>query len=120
MLMTFHPHPLTIQKPEKFVGLITPLHVKRRLIEEAGIDVLFIVPFTDEFTLINPELFVDSLLMEKSYKRSDCRLWISSLVKEERAMWSILPPNLLNMVFFFEIRAAITLDGESSATGSER
>ena len=65
MLMTFHPHPLTILKPDKLIGLIAPLHVKKRLIEEAGIDVLFIIPFTDEFHLISPEAFVDNLLVKK-------------------------------------------------------
>ena len=65
VLMTFHPHPLTVVRPDKFIGLITPLHVKKRLIEEAGIDVLIIAPFTDEFRLISHEAFVADLLVKK-------------------------------------------------------
>lgn len=118
MLMTFHPHPLTILKPEKFVGLITPLHVKRRLIEEAGIDVLFIIPFTDEFHLISPESFVDSLLMEK--------LGIKGLIvgydfrfgKGGKGNVEYLASKSTEYGFFFEIQAAITLDGEK--VGSNR
>lgn len=118
MLMTFHPHPLTILKPEKFVGLITPLHVKRRLIEEAGIDVLFIIPFTDEFHLISPESFVDSLLMEK--------LGIKGLIvgydfrfgKGGKGNVEYLASKSTEYGFFFEIQAAITLDGEK--IGSNR
>lgn len=118
MLMTFHPHPLTILKPEKFVGLITPLHVKRRLIEEAGIDVLFIVPFTDEFHLINPELFVDSLLMEKLGIKGLIVGYDFKFGKGGKGNVEYLASKSTEYGFFFEIQAAITLDGEK--VGSNR
>ncbi len=118
MLMTFHPHPLTILKPEKFVGLITPLHVKRRLIEEAGIDVLFIVPFTDEFHLINPELFVDSLLMEKLGIKGLIVGYDFKFGKGGKGNVEYLASKSAEYGFFFEIQAAITLDGEK--VGSNR
>lgn len=118
MLMTFHPHPLTILKPEKFVGLITPLHVKRRLIEEAGVDVLFIVPFTDEFHLINPELFVDSLLMEKLGIKGLIVGYDFKFGKGGKGNVEYLASKSTEYGFFFEIQAAITLDGEK--VGSNR
>lgn len=118
MLMTFHPHPLTILKPEKFVGLITPFHVKRRLIEEAGIDVLFIVPFTDEFHLINPELFVDSLLMEKLGIKGLIVGYDFKFGKGGKGNVEYLASKSTEYGFFFEIQAAITLDGEK--VGSNR
>lgn len=118
MLMTFHPHPLTILKPEKFVGLITPLHVKRRLIEEAGVDVLFIVPFTDEFHLINPELFVDSLLMEKLGIKGLIVGYDFKFGKGGKGNVEYLASKSAEYGFFFEIQAAITLDGEK--VGSNR
>lgn len=118
MLMTFHPHPLTILKPEKFVGLITPFHVKRRLIEEAGIDVLFIVPFTDEFHLINPELFVDSLLMEKLGIKGLIVGYDFKFGKGGKGNVEYLTSKSTEYGFFFEIQAAITLDGEK--VGSNR
>ncbi|MGD9579001.1 MAG: bifunctional riboflavin kinase/FAD synthetase [Syntrophorhabdus sp.] len=118
MLMTFHPHPLTILKPEKFVGLITPLHVKRRLIEEAGVDVLFIVPFTDEFHLINPELFVDSLLMEKLGIKGLIVGYDFKFGKGGKGNVEYLTSKSTEYGFFFEIQAAITLDGEK--VGSNR
>lgn len=118
MLMTFHPHPLTILKPEKFVGLITPFHVKRRLIEEAGVDVLFIVPFTDEFHLINPELFVDSLLMEKLGIKGLIVGYDFKFGKGGKGNVEYLTSKSTEYGFFFEIQAAITLDGEK--VGSNR
>lgn len=65
MLMTFHPHPLSVLRPEKYTRIITPLHVKKRLIEEAGIDVLIIVPFNEEFRNIEAERFIKEILIEK-------------------------------------------------------
>ena len=118
MLMTFHPHPLTILKPDKFIGLITPIHVKKRLIEEAGIDVLLIAPFTEEFRLITPGAFVDNLLIQ--------RLGIKGLVvgydfkfgKEGKGSVEYLASRSKEYGFFFEIQGAITLDGEK--LGSNR
>jgi len=65
MLMTFNPHPLSVIKPDNHLGLITPIHIRKRLIEENGIDVLLLLPFTDEFRLIEPEAFVSDILVRK-------------------------------------------------------
>lgn len=65
MLMTFHPHPLSVLRPECLLGLITPSNDKRRLIEETGIEVMFDIPFTREFAAIEPESFVEDILIEK-------------------------------------------------------
>ena len=65
MLMTFRPHPLHVLRPDKELAAITPLEEKKRLIREAGIEVLFIAPFTAEFAQIEPEEFVASILVAK-------------------------------------------------------
>jgi len=118
MLMTFHPHPLTVLKPEKFVGLITPLHVKIRLLEEAGIEVIFIVPFTDEFHLISPELFVDNLLVEKLGIKGLIVGYDFKFGKGGKGNVEYLASKSTEYGFFFEIQPAITLDGEK--VGSNR
>jgi riboflavin kinase/FMN adenylyltransferase len=118
MLMTFHPHPLTILKPDKLIGLITPLHVKRRLIEEAGIDVLFIIPFTDEFHLISPEDFVSNLLVEKLGIKGMIVGYDFKFGKGGKGNVEYLASKSAEYGFFFEIQAAITLDGEK--VGSNR
>lgn len=118
MLMTFHPHPLTILKPDKFVGLITPLHVKRKLIDAAGIDVLFIIPFTDEFHHISPESFVDNLLVEKIGIKGLIVGYDFKFGKRGKGNVEYLASKSTDYGFFFEIQAAITLDGEK--VGSNR
>ena len=118
VLMTFHPHPLTIIRPDRFIGLITPIHVKKRLIEEAGIDVLIITPFTDEFRLISPEAFVADLLVR--------RLGIKGLIvgydfkfgKEGKGNVEYLAACSEEKGFFFEVQGVITLEGEK--VGSNR
>lgn len=63
MLMTFYPHPLRFLRPEEHLGLITPLYVKKKLIEEAGINVLFVIPFTSVFRSMAPEAFIEDVLV---------------------------------------------------------
>jgi riboflavin kinase / FMN adenylyltransferase len=65
MLMTFHPHPMHVLRPDRELALITPLEEKKKLIEEAGIEVLIVVPFTQEFSQVTPEAYVRDLLIGK-------------------------------------------------------
>jgi riboflavin kinase/FMN adenylyltransferase len=65
MLMTFHPHPMSVLRPDKYTRIITPLYVKKRLVEEAGIDVLLIVPFNDEFRGIEAARFITDILIKR-------------------------------------------------------
>lgn len=64
-VMTFDPHPIKIMRPENAPPLITPTHQKIKLIEQSGIDVLFCLPFTPEFSQITAEQFVQEILVGK-------------------------------------------------------
>jgi riboflavin kinase/FMN adenylyltransferase len=118
MLMTFNPHPMSLLAPEKQIGLITPLHAKKRIIEETGIDVLILVPFTPEFRAIDPEHFVKDILLE--------RLGIKGLIvgydfkfgKGGKGDVSLLKHFSDELGFFFEEVSAITVHGEK--IGSNR
>lgn len=118
MLMTFHPHPLTILKPDRFIGLITPLPVKRRLIEEAGIDVMFIISFTDEFHLISPESFVENILVQKLGIKGLIVGYDFKFGKGGKGNVKYLAAKSTQYGFFFDIQEAITLDNEK--VGSNR
>lgn len=118
MLMTFHPHPLTILKPDRFIGLITPLPVKKRLIEEAGIDVMFIIPFTDEFHLISPESFVENILVQKLGIKGLIVGYDFKFGKGGKGNVKYLAAKSTQYGFFFDIQEAITLDNEK--VGSNR
>ena len=63
--MTFDPHPLSILRPTGRPPLITPLGEKIRLMEQIGLDVLLLVPFTREFAALSAEAFVHEVLAGK-------------------------------------------------------
>ncbi len=62
VVVTFDPHPLKVLRPDG-IKLISTLEQKEELIEQAGIDVLVIIPFSKEFASISADEFVDSLLV---------------------------------------------------------
>jgi riboflavin kinase/FMN adenylyltransferase len=65
MLMTFDPHPMKVIAPERNMRLlITPVE-KERLIDSMGIDVLLYVNFTQEFSRMLPEQFIEEILVGK-------------------------------------------------------
>jgi riboflavin kinase/FMN adenylyltransferase len=118
MLMTFHPHPLTILKPEKFIGLITPMHIKQKLIEETGIDILLVIPFSDEFRFISHEVFVDNILIQKLGIKGLIVGYDFKFGKEGKGSVDYLAVRSAKDGFFFEIQEAVALDGEK--VGSNR
>ncbi len=65
ILMTFFPHPLHVLRPDKELPCITPLQEKKRLIAEAGIEVLVVVPFNEQFSRLTPEEYVREILVDK-------------------------------------------------------
>jgi riboflavin kinase / FMN adenylyltransferase len=118
MLMTFNPHPLTVVKPESFIGLISPEALKKRLIEAAGIDVLIIAPFAEGFRQIEPEDYVRDILVGV--------LGIEGLIvgydfrfgRGGRGDVNLLRQLSEKYGFFFEMVEAITLHGDK--IGSNR
>ncbi len=62
--ITFHPHPLTILRPQG-IKRISSWQQKEELIAEAGIDLLLGIPFTEEFAKTDAEDFVRHVLVER-------------------------------------------------------
>ena len=62
-VMTFEPHPIKVMKPGNGPPLITPIEQKLNLMSNAGIDVIFCLPFTRQFASISAENFVQDILV---------------------------------------------------------
>ena len=62
VVVTFDPHPLKVLRPEG-IKLISTLEQKKELIEQAGIDVLVIIPFDRQFATTTAQDFVDRILV---------------------------------------------------------
>jgi len=70
--MTFAPHPIRFLAPEHAPKLISTLDQKIRLIENAGVDVLFLTRFDRAFSQLSPEDFIRQYLVEGLRARSVC------------------------------------------------
>jgi len=64
MVVTFRPHPLKILAPEKCPPLISIYEEKIQLLEKLGIDVLVKIPFTLDFSAMEPREFVKDVLCD--------------------------------------------------------
>lgn len=65
VLMTFDPHPMEVVRPGSHPAQLTTLTRRAELVEELGIDVFLVMPFTQEFMKLTPGRYVHDLLVEK-------------------------------------------------------
>ena len=63
-LITFDPHPRHVLDNNKKLSLIISMKQKIFLLEKLGIDILLVIPFTKEFSLMTAENFMDNVIME--------------------------------------------------------
>jgi len=63
--ITFDPHPLKVLHPELAPKMIQTLAQREEMIEQIGIDVLLVIPFTRDFSLTEPEAFVRDFLLRR-------------------------------------------------------
>lgn len=64
-VLTFDPHPLEVLRPEAMPKLIMPLAIKRDVIEGLGVRELVTIPFDRSFAALEPQQFVDRILVER-------------------------------------------------------
>ena len=63
-VITFEPHPRHILDKKNKLSLLMSLDKKEALLEELGVDVLLVIPFTKEFSRITAEAFMDDVIMK--------------------------------------------------------
>jgi riboflavin kinase / FMN adenylyltransferase len=118
ILVTFHPHPLHVLKPDKELAAITPLEERRRLIEETGVDALFMIPFTKEFSQIAAEDFVRDILVKRLAIKGIVVGYDFRFGREGKGDLALLEKMGRLCGFFVEEVAEITIEGEK--IGSNR
>ena len=68
-VMTFDPHPsVVLGKSVQHIEYITPLEEKARVIEDMGVDYLFVIHFTTEFSSLLPQEFIDQYIIGLNVK----------------------------------------------------
>jgi riboflavin kinase/FMN adenylyltransferase len=64
VVVTFDPHPSEVVRPGSHPAILTEAARKAELIEELGVDVLCVIPFTLEFSHLSAETFAHDVLVE--------------------------------------------------------
>jgi riboflavin kinase / FMN adenylyltransferase len=64
-VVTFDPHPAQILSPNRAPKILTPIDLKTKLIEQAGIELLVILHFDMELAALSPAEFVSRVLVQK-------------------------------------------------------
>ena len=77
-LLTMNPHPREFFSPNNVPNLLTSFDKKMALLEEAGIEVVYIMPFNAETAAIKPDQFIRDILVNRCHVSSlivghDCR-----------------------------------------------
>ncbi len=63
VLATFHPHPLTIVRPELAPPMLTTPVEKKEILAESGLDYAVFLPFTPVLARYTPRRFVEEILV---------------------------------------------------------
>ena len=64
VLMTFDPHPSAVTRPGSHPAILTPPGLKAELVAQIGVDVMFVLPFTREFSQLSAAEFAHRALVE--------------------------------------------------------
>lgn len=65
LVLTFEPHPRKVFRPDIPLFVLTPPHVKARLVEALGFAAVIERPFTREFSSLSAEDFVTTILKQQ-------------------------------------------------------
>ncbi|WP_081756656.1 bifunctional riboflavin kinase/FAD synthetase [Gorillibacterium massiliense] len=62
-IMTFHPHPREVLGLDTYRAILTPLADKLEIFRSLGVDVAYVVTFNEDFAKMEPERFVQDILL---------------------------------------------------------
>ncbi|TNM45056.1 bifunctional riboflavin kinase/FAD synthetase [Nocardioides albidus] len=62
--VTFDPHPIAVLRPEHAPPTLTTIDQRLRLLGEAGVDEVLVVPFSREIAAWSPDEFIDRILLD--------------------------------------------------------
>ena len=65
VLVTFHPHPLSVVAPDRVPRQIITLAQKEELLADSGLTAMAVIPFTPEFSRWTASRFIDDLLVAR-------------------------------------------------------
>ena len=70
VVLTFDPHPSEVVRPGSHPPMLTSPTYKADLLEALGVDVVCVIPFTQEFSRLDPDAFVHEVLVEHLHAKA--------------------------------------------------
>ncbi|KRB76048.1 bifunctional riboflavin kinase/FMN adenylyltransferase [Nocardioides sp. Root190] len=68
--VTFDPHPIAVLRPEHAPATITTIDERLRLLGEAGVDDVLVIPFSRDIAAWTPAEFIDRILVDALHVRA--------------------------------------------------
>jgi riboflavin kinase/FMN adenylyltransferase len=108
VLMTFDPHPSEVVRPGSHPTQLTTLKRRAELVEELGVDVFCVLPFTPELSRMPADVFVHELLVEQ--------LHVAAVVVGENFTFGKGAQGDVDLLRTLGSRFGFTAEGESLVT----
>ena len=67
VVLTFHPHPVQVLRPEIYLPYIVSVPYRLQLIEQMGVDLCVLQEFTKKFSKLTPKEFIENYLLKFIY-----------------------------------------------------
>lgn len=64
LVLTFFPHPRRVLQKDSDLQWLTTLEEKKQILDRMGLDVLVVQPFTEEFSRLSPEEYIEEVLVK--------------------------------------------------------
>ncbi|MBC2933414.1 bifunctional riboflavin kinase/FAD synthetase [Nocardioides sp. zg-1228] len=62
--VTFDPHPMAVLRPDHAPPTLTSIETRARLLRDAGVDAILVVPFDRDIASWSPQEFIDRILVD--------------------------------------------------------
>ncbi|MCL6603042.1 MAG: bifunctional riboflavin kinase/FAD synthetase [Paenibacillus sp.] len=62
-VITFHPHPKDVMGKGDYDGYLTPPTDKQKILDQMGVDILYIIEFNEQLSRVSPQNFVSGMLL---------------------------------------------------------
>lgn len=109
IVLTFDPHPVKVLAPQAVLPLLTTPEQKLKLLEAAGLELVLVLPFTQELAHLSPRAFVDEIVCRRlrvqvlcvgpsfrfGYEQAGDTAVLDGLAREFGLALHIIPPVVL-------------------------